>query len=250
MKIVDASSGALLGSYAFPSQRLFGVFWAPDGDYFAIATLTPDDDYEYEVGSNIDVIRSRDGVRTMTFSGELIPHGGRELNLDSASWSPDQRQLAIGWGYSESGDVVIGDVVTGQVETLPPLEGTGHFVGPWGGIRTYPVWSPDGEILYTYVDLYWALGQEEGVYSGPRIAAIETDGSNDRVLFDEDWSGPMSWSPDGSCIAVTAPSHPEDATSIMLVDINMREATRLLTYNDARISALDWQPSPDSACAR
>ncbi|HEX2221725.1 MAG TPA: hypothetical protein VHK06_04305 [Candidatus Limnocylindria bacterium] len=86
---------------------------------------------------------------------------------------------------------------------------------------TYPVWSPDGTQLMFAPPKIGASGNWN-------VSVVNADGSGERPLapLQDEYSGPFSWSPDGTRI-VFGDLHEVEGTMMWLVDVASGEVRRL-----------------------
>jgi Tol biopolymer transport system component len=151
--------------------------------------------------------------------------GGSAIPLGSA---PSGRLVYLGSDPSGSGLLVLQmDVGTGEIASVVNF-GRGSAVAP--------AWSPDGTRLATaYV--------EEGVSSG--VVVHDGDGSDPVTVLDQEDSGlvgpdllDVSWSPDGSRIAVAARAVAHGRT-IVIVDAAGGGTQAIL---DGHWESVSWSP--------
>jgi dipeptidyl-peptidase 4 len=149
--------------------------------------------YEYETGRFIETIFSTRGL--------LERENGRALNIDTYTFSGDERKLLIGvnqesiYRYSRRAEYHVYDI---EIQSLQPLsEGT---------TQRLPAFSPDGSKI--------AFVRENNIYlkdlaSGDEYA-VTTDGEYNKIIngttdwvYEEEFSFTQGfhWSPDGNNIA-------------------------------------------------
>lgn len=102
-------------------------------------------------------------------------------------------------------------------------------------------WAPDSRLLvFTRSEF---ISYEEGARN--TLFSVRPDGSEEQLLSDEDWVGfGPDWSPDGSSIALTGLTRPDDDMNedVYLFDVEDGDVRQLTTDPDD-----DWAPqwSPD-----
>ena len=145
--------------------------------------------------------------------------GQRRLTHDLAvrtlSWSRDGKWIALDVGESFGASTFVVDAAGG---TDPRLV--------FGGVGSYPSWSPDGSRLAIL-----------GLHSATIVGA---DGSGERRLhISQADSGPLSWSPDGQLLAYTAVNGARRDIAAVAVDTGK---TRTLSPGWTRGAHPAWSP--------
>jgi TolB protein len=165
-------------------------------------------------------------------SGSLAPltQGGRYWG--QADWSPDGSRVAlIGWGQNAT-DLFVLDPSAGEWRQLTRGQQRRLADSEW---IYYPRWSPDGEqIAY--------LSDRNSEY--PMLWTIRADGSGARQLMNVR-SGlgaidSLSWSPDGSKIAVTG--FRDRVGQIFIIDLARPANPRALTAEPGGAFDPAWSP--------
>jgi Tol biopolymer transport system component len=215
----------IAGGRTFHMCCLPPVAWSPDSRSIAFVALRMDED---------------DQLWVLPIEG---PGPDHPLISDGAShstpvWSPDGNWIAF---VEESdGDQVIHRIVVtrpdgGDRRVLHEQRSAGDDEGGFGGSLR---WSPDS------TRLAYARGQNPDDPSDPPLHAllevVGLDGVERRLLVEySDWLNDLSWSPDGTSIAVMV-GDPE--TSIHVVDVASgvsRPIARCSVHYDA---PLRWSP--------
>jgi Tol biopolymer transport system component len=136
---------------------------------------------------------------------------GADVSLEGKP-SPDGRYLTyVDWTSTNSGNVAIRDLTTGQNRRLTDSADMGQ------GYAEYPVLSPDGKTI--------AYGWDNSV------RLIGVDGSRPRILVPAKgglYPFNLSWSPDGTCLAAAFTDFGGDKTSrIVLISVADGSLTQL-----------------------
>lgn len=172
-----------------------GSAWSPDGTKFAYTTL--------QQGS-VRVLDLASGRISTIVPCEAPPpyRVGCPMNL---AWSPDGSRIALG---GPSGlDLV--DASGSNRTTLIDVSDEKR------GYVSSPTWSPDGATIAFVAHLATAPNPHA-------VYAIDADGSNLRILFEQPGPGGLSslrWSPDGSRIAYIVYAPDPDAADPALPSV-------------------------------
>jgi hypothetical protein len=131
-------------------------------------------------------------------------------------------------------DLVAVQATTGQA--LPLNGRSGMFAGP---VVSPPHILPNGEVD-AQVAYLQALSPLESESSRYRLAVIDRDGSNRRVLFPAEGEPGLEpnrvvWSPDGERLAVIYQG------DLWIVDVASAQAHRLTS--DGQVTSIDWSAS-------
>jgi Tol biopolymer transport system component len=151
------------------------------------------------------------------------------MNLSNPQWFPDNRSLLIQpqWGQ-HGGELAKVDVVTAEVEMLPPadlLKNSGNWYESGATL------SPDGKTLY-----YPSLGEQPGQ---TRIVRRDVSGGEEKVLRTVNTSRGVhvSVSPDGNRLAFWVDN------TLMTMPANGGEPVEVKTGSAVRWGAINsWSP--------
>ncbi|MBW3596731.1 MAG: hypothetical protein KY475_05585 [Planctomycetes bacterium] len=164
------SKGAELELLVADPKAVMEPAWSPDGRLLAVVA------FRTGVGQIFVMDRDTRSVinLTKTESYERLP-----------AWSPDGTQLAFTSNRSGNQDILVMDADGSNVVNLTSHE----------GYDADPAWSPDGK------KIAFASRRDGRPF---RLFVMNSDGSNQRPLFEEDLNGWLlpDWSPGGKQIAV------------------------------------------------
>ena len=165
------------------------VSWSPDGTLLAIA------------GARYTEYNDHDEISVLLFNlhtGQLVRTIELPISALSISWSPDGTLLAVG---SRDGSTRIWDPHTGKhVRTLfqiPSWDTPTSFPAYVGSVS----WSPDGALIASGIDT-----PEIRISDAHTGALVHT--LNKGMRLASDGPIPLSWSPDGTMLAVSTYASP------------------------------------------
>lgn len=127
-------------------------------------------------GGLIAFERGGSGLHVMNPDGSDVKALG--ANCGDPSWSPDGKFIACSTHGGAASELFVFELASGTSRQLTDND----FEDIW------PAWSPDGSLI-----AYTSCGQPAGC----QVMTIGADGSDPRILTDQDGREP-SWSPDGS----------------------------------------------------
>lgn len=172
----------------------YGPIWSPDGSKIAFVRLG-------EGRADLYVVNA-DGSRLLRLTSRRTDGAGQVVaELKAASWSPDSRKLAFGYGE-------VSDCCDSHTSIrVVSADGSIHRrLTSQRAYNTSPAWSPDGSSIAYHSQ--WR-GSE-------RIKAVGSEG-DPHVLSKRASSGP-TWSPDGGSIAFQRWNYEEHAHDLIAMD--------------------------------
>jgi Tol biopolymer transport system component len=179
--------------------EITGSAWSPDGTKFAYST--------YQQGS-VRVLDLASG-RISTIVPCDAPPPYRVGCPRSLAWSPDGSRIALG---GSRGLELVDPDGSNRTTLIDVSDGRRGYVGS-------PTWSPDGATI-AFLARLPAAPNPRAVY------AIDADGSNLRILFEQPGPGGLDnlrWSPDGSRIAyivsATDPDPPDPSLPAVIPEV-------------------------------
>lgn len=193
--------------------------WSPDNSWILFISS-----YEDPQHSDPEVLRGKKIPMSALYLFNLRTNKHRRLTSfgknTSASWAPDARHVAIGFGTDETSDVYIAAVDGRSTRRLTDSK----------ALYTQPAWSPDGRhIAYIAVSTETSENRDSGVY------IMEASGAGKKRLSAMSASN-VIWSPDGKKLLL------QTAAGIALTDLNGEKTTNPIPQV-AR--PLDAQFTPD-----
>ncbi len=207
-KIANLTQGYYLDRYQYLIASGRPMAYSPDNDHLAwVARVGTRDRIIY-----YDLIK-RDIVRRI-----LLPLE----DLNEICFDPSGKRLAVIGMKGSSRDLYIYDIATKQLTRITE--------SPFN--KTSPAWSPDGK---------WIAYSEE-IEGASRIVIIKPDGTNPRILVeDEGENKSPSWSPDSTQIAYAGSAHDRTA-NLCMVNVESGQATR---YTDflVGLDQIRWSPT-------
>jgi Tol biopolymer transport system component len=242
-QIVISTDGV---KYSYPS-------WSPDGQKIIFNS------YYYEKG----LVRTYKGKWEPSESiqrGDIYtisPDGSNKMLLSRKEgrenskplWSPEGKLImfrrTFSNGENDKGEEVSCEISCPSTVYLMKLDGTiiGEIPSKWS-IYDY-IWSPDGrKILYT------DGGKETEGYGVPRIWIMNSDGTNNCLISDEEsirkgiYINPC-WSPEGLKIAYIRSSRGIKESTLVIVDVQSMKKIEVATienvdrYSDFQIRFVD-----------
>jgi WD40 repeat protein len=251
-------------------EVVYSAEWSADGRWVAYTTEAPEGDWELWVvsasheprlvatgasmlgwsstGAELATIRLTSPLHTNIAGSTLStidPVTGETTDVGSISehvgdvtsapaWSPDRSRFVFG---ARGGALYSIDVRSGTPSLLVRLPG--EDLDSVDQI----VWSPDGAHIAVMNDL------EPG---GGRLYVMNADGSNVRVLVDDDPMG-VAWSPDGTRLAYADGSGSDGEGRIWVAPMDGSAPTEIGTplppssAEDALLSGADLTWSPDGS---
>jgi Tol biopolymer transport system component len=154
----------------------------------------------------------------------MNPDGSDVVNLTNLSprqmhpsWSPDRATIAY-ISHEKPSGVWLMDATGENARGILP---------DWGPHDGFPDWSPDGSTL---------AFSSSRLTNGRRILAVDTDGTNMRILVDVLGANFPSWSPDGNWIAF------EDNAQIWVIKTDGTDLRAVTTPPDAADTSPAWSP--------
>jgi Tol biopolymer transport system component len=187
------------------------AMWSADGRWVAYERRSGSSSSLWVVGAELEprkiMVLPGEGHRSWAWSvtgsqlavdrGSMLhvidPASGLVTDLASTpglgsppAWSPDGTRIVLG---ATGGTIYAVDVRTGERSVLAELPGEGL-----GGVDAM-AWSPDGSRLAIFSDVEPGTG---------RLFVLNADGSDIRVVAEEELVIQLDWSPDGSRIVFAA----------------------------------------------
>ena len=200
--VVAAADGS--DQRTITDQWASSISWSPDGQRLAFLQV---EGYVYIVGA--------DGSNLTQLSG-----GG--MVTEVPVWSPDGSLVAFGRSGEHISDIVISTPDGSDQRAIAGLKGISLWTSDGSDVRfgavpestdpaerrvttnlvaTSIAWSADGSEI-RFVGAPESMESDEGSPAYAGIFSIGADGSDMRIIAEIEWPSLVSWSPDGSRVAV------------------------------------------------
>ena len=185
-------------------QWASSISWSPDGQRLAFLQV---EGYVYIVGA--------DGSNLTQLSG-----GG--MVTEAPVWSPDGSLVAFGRSSEHISDIVISSPDGSDQRAIVGLKGISLWTSDGSDVRFSPIpestdsgeqrvtadlvassiaWSADGSEI-RFVGAPESMQSDDAAPAYAGIFSVAVDGSDMRIIADIEWPSLVSWSPDGSRVAV------------------------------------------------
>ncbi len=184
-------------------QWASSIAWSPDGQRLAFSQV---DGAAYIVGA--------DGSNLTRLGGGMV--------TESPAWSPDGSLVAFGRSGEHISDIVISSPDGSDQRAIVGLRGISLWTSDGSDVRfsaipestdsgeqrviadlvaTSIAWSPDGSEV-RFVGSLASMESDDGAPAYAGIFSVGVDGTGMRIIAEIEWPSLVSWSPDGSRVAV------------------------------------------------
>ena len=220
LEILDIASGEsrrISTSCARPCE----IAWSPDGSAIAIAQ-----------GDRLELI-DPESAQTTTLSTF------RGRSVTNPTWAPDATQIAVAVTSTSGSRLYVVDRSSSAVTVI-------EEVAPSDGFSIWmPTWSPDGTTI-AYLSWDASSADPDGA-ARLAVTVISQDGSSSEVLartgrcFCVGFTPGISWSPDGSRLALVVPGIDSDVDGLYVMKAD-GSGVRLI--REGAWGRPAWQPIP------
>ena len=199
--VVAAADGS--DQRTITDQWASSIAWSPDGQRLAFLQV---DGAAYIVGAD---------------GSNLMRLGGRGVT-ESPAWSPDGSLVAFGRSGEDISDIVISSPDGSDQRAIVGLRGISLWTSDGSDVRFSAIpestdsgeqrvaadlvaasiaWSPDGSEV-RFVGSLASMESDDGAPAYAGIFSVGVDGTDMRIIAEIEWPSLVSWSPDGSRVAV------------------------------------------------